>query len=172
MSRTTLTLFGLAGLLLMLPLIGAASTKPYGPPWIAVELPANPLDPATRDAALVIRTYRHDRPESFPLTGTAEGIVRNERRSVPLEFEPTGQPGVFRVDQTWPAEGNWLVAVSAGDDATMVIELGGNDGGVNRTSYYGQRATGLSIRSIHTGNRRPSMRQINQNLRELALASE
>ncbi|NNG16813.1 MAG: hypothetical protein HKM89_10065, partial [Gemmatimonadales bacterium] len=98
--------------------------------------------------------------------------VQNERRSIPLEFEATGRPGVFKVDQTWPAEGNWLVAVSAGDDATMVIELGGNDGGVNRTSYYGQRATELSVRSIRTMNRKPSKRQITQNLKAIASAVE
>ncbi len=172
MSRATLALLSIVGLVLALPLIGAASTKPYGPPWIAVELPANPLDPATRDAALVIRTYRHASPESVPLTGTAEGIVRSERRSIPLEFEATGQPGVFRVDQNWPAEGNWLVAISAGGDANMVIELGGNGGGVERTSYYGQRATELSVRSIRTSNGKISQRQINRSLKELAVAGE
>ncbi len=172
MSRTTLALFSIVGLLLALPLIGTASTKPYGPPWIAVELPANPLDPATRDAALVIRTYRHARPESFRLTGTAEGIVRNERRSIPLEFEATGQRGVFRVDQSWPAEGNWILAVSAGNDANMVIQLGGNDGGVSRTSYYGQSATALTIRSIRTSNGKPSMRQIDKSLTALAFVSD
>ncbi len=172
MSRTTLTMLGVAGLLIALPLIGAASTKSYGPPWIAVELPANPLDPATRGAALVVRTYRHSEPVSFALRGTAEGLVGNERRSIPLEFESTGQRGVYRVDQTWPTEGSWIIAISTGDDATMVIELGGDDGGVTRTKYYGQSAAGLSIRSIETKQGALSMRSIDRSLKTLALARE
>lgn len=172
MSRTTIAAFSIAGLLLALPLIGAAATKPYGPPWIAVELPANPLNPATRGAALVVRTYRHATPQPMPLRGTAEGLVRNERRSIPLEFESTTQPGVYRVDQSWPAEGSWIIAISAGDDANMVIELGGNDGGVSQGLYYGHSATGLAIRSIRTNQGRLSMRGIDRGLEALALARE
>jgi len=106
------------------------------------------------------------------LRGTAEGLVGNERRSIPLEFEATGQRGVYRLDQTWPTEGSWIIAISAGDDATMVIELGGDDGGVTRTKYYGQSAAGLSIRSIETKQGALSMRSIDRSLRTLALARE
>ena len=172
MSRTTVAALSIAGLLLALPLIGAAATKPYGPPWMAVELPANPLDPATRGAALVVRTYRHAEPVPFALRGTAEGLVGNERRSIPLEFESTNRLGMYRVNQNWPTEGSWIIAISAGDEATMEIQLGGTDGGVSRTSYYGQAATGLSIRSIETKQGALSMRRIDRSLQALALARE
>jgi len=53
-----------------------------GPPWISIELPANPYDQATRGAFLLVHAFHHGQPVGYLLTGTAEGIVNGERRSI------------------------------------------------------------------------------------------
>ena len=60
-----------------------------GPPWISIELPANPYDQATRGAFLLVHAFHHGQPVGYLLTGTAEGIVNGERRSIKLEFSET-----------------------------------------------------------------------------------
>lgn len=83
-----------------------------GPPWISVELPANPHDPATRGAFFILRTYHHGIPTSYVPTGTAEGLVDGRRRSVRLEISRTGTPGVFAVRYTPAGRGAWVLAIN------------------------------------------------------------
>lgn len=173
MSRPPLATFSAVAMMLALPLLTARSTNEptataYGPPWLSVEMPANPLDPATRGAAFVVRTYRHSRPEATPLTGTAEGVVDGERRSVSLTFRPTGQPGVFAVDQIWPETGAWILAISTGERVHMLIEMG-DGGGVTRTSYHGMEAADLALRSVRIVTGQLPDEQINRTLTALAM---
>ncbi len=173
MSKRPLAALSTIAVMVALPFLTAGSTMDpatvaYGPPWMSVEMPANPLDPATRDAALVVRTYRHSRPEAIPLTGTAEGVVDGERRSVSLSFQSTGQPGVFAVDQSWPETGAWVLAISTGEGVHMLIEMGPG-GGVTRTSYYGKSATNLALRSVRIVTGKLPEEQINRSLTTLAL---
>ena len=103
-----------------------------GPPWISIELPANPYDASTRDAFLVVHTFHHGTPMSFSLEGTAEGLVNGERRSVKLEFATTSRNGVYALRQQWTSDGTWTLVIRAiqgpGDAATAVVELGpGNE---------------------------------------------
>lgn len=99
-----------------------------GPPWISIELPANPYDAATRGAYLVVHAFHHGTPVALPVSGTAEGIVRGERRSIPLRFTATSRAGEYVLRRMWPAEGTWtlLISVAQGTDdkATAVIEIG------------------------------------------------
>jgi len=99
-----------------------------GPPWISIELPANPYDQATRGAFLLVHAFHHGQPVGYLLTGTAEGIVNGERRSIKLEFSETTRDGVYALKRMWPTEGVWTLVIKANqgpDDApTAVIELG------------------------------------------------
>ncbi len=54
------------------------------------------------------------------MTGTAEGLVGGERRSMPLDVAATGAEGVYRVRWQRPREGVWVLrlVVTVGDDAT------------------------------------------------------
>ncbi len=172
MPRPPLTTFSAVAMMVVLPILAARSIidpipKAYGPPWLSVEMRDNPLDPATRGAAFVVRTYRHSRPEATPLTGTAEGVVDGERRSVSLTFRPTGQPGVFAVDQIWPETGAWVLAISTGERVHMLIEMG-DGGGVTRTSYHGMEAADLALRSVRIVTGQLPDEQINQALTALA----
>ncbi|MGH7754250.1 MAG: hypothetical protein ACREN5_15700 [Gemmatimonadales bacterium] len=112
---------------------GFATPALAGPPWISIELPANPYDASTRGAFLLVHAFHHGTPVGFPITGTAEGIVNGERRTVRLEFTKTSRDGVYGLRKMWPEEGTWTLVISVnqgGDDrddkATAVVELDAN----------------------------------------------
>jgi hypothetical protein len=98
----------LAGLL-SLSVPAALQAKP---PWLSIELPANPWDQATRGGFLVVHTYHYSRPATGTLSGTAIGVVNGERRSVPLTFEPTERPGDFVVRNQWGSSGRWVLVIT------------------------------------------------------------
>lgn len=91
-----------------------------GPPWISIEYPANPLDPATRGALMVIRTYHHGTAMSFPVTVVAEGLLDGERRTIELRVVPTSQPGVWAVRGELPEGGSWVVSATMSQDGHAV----------------------------------------------------
>ncbi len=68
-----------------------------GPPWISVEYPANPFDRATEGALAIVHTYHHGDAISFPVHGTAEGLVHGKRQTIPLDLRGTSRDGVYAV---------------------------------------------------------------------------
>lgn len=101
------TLLGMSlALAVLLPAALAA-----GPPWITVEYPPNPHDPATRDALVVVRTYHHAAAREATLTARAVGVVDGERRTVALEVASTSTPGTYAVRGRLGPEGAWVVVV-------------------------------------------------------------
>jgi hypothetical protein len=96
-------------------LAGAAAA---GPPWISIEYPANPHDPIARGAFMTVRTYHHGDLIGYELSGTAEGLVNGQRRSMRLDIRRMSQPGTYAVHWRKPAQGNWVLVVSSGRDGT------------------------------------------------------
>ena len=82
---------------------GTAFAK--GPPWVSIEIPANPWDQTTRGAYLLVHVFHHGLPMQVEPTGTAEGLVNGQRRSVPLSFEKAGRPGVYALRKSPPPPG-------------------------------------------------------------------
>ena len=74
-----------------------------GPPWISIEYPVNPFDRTTRGAHLLVHAYYHGTPVAYPVSGTAEGIVNGERRTMTLRFETTSRTGVYALRKQWQA---------------------------------------------------------------------
>ncbi|HKW11762.1 MAG TPA: hypothetical protein VJO33_15350 [Gemmatimonadaceae bacterium] len=109
------------------------SSHRSGPPWISIEYPANPLDPSTRGAFLLVHAFHHQIPVSGLVRGTAEGIVGGERKSIALRFDATSRPGVFALRKQWSDDGVWSLVLSVvqheDDVAQALVELG-TDGGV------------------------------------------
>src|SRR5437762_13568677 len=100
MLRRTRSL-GLAAALVTLLAVPALA----GPPWISIELPVNPYDQSTRGAFLLVHSFHHGTAMGFIVSGTAEGMVNGERRSLKLDFAETSRDGVYALKRTWPKEG-------------------------------------------------------------------
>jgi hypothetical protein len=93
----------------------------------AIASPVASQDFQSKTAAFVFRTQGCADPSKSQINGTAEGMVKGVRRSVPLKVQAMSKPGVYAVYQTWPAEGDWLVNLKgtcADANAGAVIPLG------------------------------------------------
>lgn len=105
----------------------AFSVAVAGPPWIAIEYPANPFDQATRGAFLTVRTYHHGSFQSKTVTGTAEGVVNGKRQTMRLDIRAGSQPGMYVVRWQKPAAGRWVLVISSNTngaaEATAVVEI-------------------------------------------------
>jgi len=99
----------------ILALLSSVITAPAvaGPPWISIELPANPFDQTTRGAFLVVHAYHHGTAITASMTGTATGIVKGQRRTIQLTLEKTSRPGVYALKNQWGSEGRWVLVLSA-----------------------------------------------------------
>jgi len=105
--------------------VGAARSSHFkSPPWLSVESPVNPYDPATRDASFLVRAMVREGTTSVAdLSGSAEGLVDGKRQSVALRFEPTARPDVYAVRRQWPAGGAWVVRVTLLRAVTAIVSL-------------------------------------------------
>jgi hypothetical protein len=84
---------------------------------------------ASKTAAFVFRTEGCPDPAKPQITGTAEGLVKGVRQSVALKLVETSKPGVYAVNQNWPAEGAWVVALKgmcADANAGAIVPIGPN----------------------------------------------
>ena len=104
-----------------------AATRSFGPPWISIETPPNPFDPATRGAFLVVHTFHHREIVASPVSGTAEGIVSGARRSIRLAFDTTSRRGSYALRRQWPTDGTWMLVIRAGEGSggvTALVDIG------------------------------------------------
>ena len=108
-------------------LLTLATTALAGPPWLSIELPANPYDRLTRGAIALVRTYHHGGPVQLQVRGTAEGLVDGERVSLPLDLVAAGPTGVYAIRADLPSRGSWILVVRGGAEeggVTAIVELG------------------------------------------------
>lgn len=112
----------------------APSSRIFGPPWISIEYPANPLDSSTRGAYLLVHAFHHQIPTFSPVRGTAEGLVNGERKSIVLHFDSTSRPGVYALRKQWSDNGVWslVISVAPHEDniAQALVEIS-PDGGIS-----------------------------------------
>ena len=122
----------IARLIGLTTLLATTAFSSFGPPWISIETPPNPYDAASRGAFLLVHAFHHGTPVNFPVSGTAEGIVKGERKTVSLEFKATSRPGVYALHKQWSDDGTWtlVVGVTQGEGemntVKAVVELGAN----------------------------------------------
>lgn len=170
MSRKRLLIAIPVGCLALLPLT-ANRPEPVGAPWVSLEVPANPMDPETRDAAFVVHAYYHQNPARYPASGTAEGLVDGKRVSLPLELTATSRPGVYAVRKQWADEGHWVVSVginAGGDGPTLLVGLGPS-GGSEDTGFYGPHAKVVALRSVRVVPGKVDAVRIDATLRTMAM---
>ena len=116
MSRAARLVLALAALAL------SAAPVSAGPPWIAVEYPANPLHEDSRGALLLVHTFHHGTSREFPLQGYAEGIVDGRRVRRELTVTPTYRPGVHAVRGDLDDGTAWVLVFNMTDTDTNVVE--------------------------------------------------
>jgi hypothetical protein len=100
--------------LLMVLSAAPASAKP---PWVSIELPANPMNRSMRDAFLLVHSYHVGQVAPIALSGTATGMVDGQRLVLTLQFTETDVTGVSALRRSWPADGRWVLAINAGGEA-------------------------------------------------------
>ena len=91
-------------LLFVLAFLAAAAPALAGPPWLSIEMPANPHDRGIRSAFLMVRTYHHTTPIALQVRAVLEGIVDGERVSRPVAMQRTGTLGLWAVTTAPPGE--------------------------------------------------------------------
>jgi hypothetical protein len=126
-----------------------------GPPWISIEYPVNPFDRTTRGAHLLVHAYYHGTPVGYPVSGTAEGLVNGERRTITLRFETTSRTGVYALRKQWPSEGTWTLVISVTQDdhdrggvAQALVELSPTGGVASVNVPTQQHAQGAFPRRL------------------------
>src|SRR4051812_38228458 len=114
---------------------GAFTTPniPKWPPWLSIESPVNPYDPSAKDAVLLVHAaFREGTSQLSDVSGSAEGLVKGARRSVPLRFEATSRPDVYALRKQWPAEGRWVLRIALRTTTALVtIDPAGRVGSVD-----------------------------------------
>lgn len=85
-----------------------------GPPWISIEYPANPLDPTTRGAYLLVHSFHHQTAVQQNITGEAITWENGRRRTVTLRFEATSRTGVYKLAKQWADGTPWVLRITAG----------------------------------------------------------
>ena len=110
--------------------------------------PVASQDFRAKTAAFVFRTEGCADPAKSQISGTAEGMVKGARRSLALKVLATSKPGVYAVDQNWPAEGAWVVNLKgscANANAGALVPIG--PGGFIRESskFFARPATDKEI---------------------------
>ncbi|MEO8634773.1 MAG: hypothetical protein ABI587_05790 [Gemmatimonadales bacterium] len=107
----------LAPFVALLLLLTATTPAFAGAPWVSIEIPANGMNPQTRDAFCLIRVYHHGNPAYYPVTVTAEGLVDGTRRTVKLAVTETDMPGVYALRYQPEKHGTWMVVARVGGTA-------------------------------------------------------
>ncbi len=91
-SRMTWLKLAPLGLFLLLPM-AFTDTSFVGPPWISIEIPANPMDAAARGAAMLVHAYHHGNPAGYSVSGT--GVRGYNSTSGNYGTLGTGTTGVY-----------------------------------------------------------------------------
>ena len=101
--------------------------------WLQVGNPeANPTA-GKLGAVITIKAVGCHDPAAAKVTATAIGVVNGERRTIPLELKPLGEPGFYALSQQWPKEGKWVIQLVGKNDEQFTNTLiGAGPGGVDR----------------------------------------
>ena len=117
--------------LLVVAAVALPSSLMAWPPWLSIETPVNPYNPATHGAFLLARvSTRSGSTDMVTLMGSAEGLVAGKRTSIHLSFDSTPTAGVFALRKQWPSTGTWTLVISLGPSSgaatTAIVDLGAN----------------------------------------------
>ena len=145
--------------------LAVATPAQAGPPWITVE-----FRPGNFPGVVLVRTFHHGVAQPMPLAGTAEGLVKGQRRSVALTFDLSDAPNVYRVANTWGTEGVWVLNISAtGDHLGAGVVVGFDRNGEPAFTRFPRTAVGAS-RAATAREANAMLRALDANAPPAALA--
>jgi len=107
-----------------LSLFAMATASVAGGFYLSLEKP-DKVDGTQNEAVLTVRAFGCHQPENAQISATAEGLVKGQRKTIQLRLQTTSK-GVYAIQQQWPKEGVWLVAVRGnylGDRRGVLLEL-------------------------------------------------
>ena len=110
--------------------------------------PVAAQDFVAKTAAFAFRTEGCAEPAKAQISGTAEGLIGSERRSVALKIGAMSKPGVYAVYQNWPAGGAWVVnlrGTCAGENAGAIVPIGPKGFIRESAKFYPRAATSEEI---------------------------
>ena len=110
--------------------------------------PVASQDYQAKGARFVFRTQGCAEPAKSQISGSAEGLVKGERRSVALKLVGMTKPGVYAVYQNWPAEGEWVVNLKgtcADASAGAIVPIGPKGFIRESSKFFPRPATNAEI---------------------------
>jgi len=98
--------------------------------WLQLGNPEASAAASKMGAVVTIKVVGCHDPAAAKVTATAIGTVKGERRTIPLELKPLGEPGVYALSQQWPKEGKWVIQLAGKVDSlfTNTLIAAGPDG--------------------------------------------
>jgi hypothetical protein len=141
LDHSSLLRLGIAGFVLVALALAEGFT-------FAIGNPVASQDFRFKSAAFALRTEGCAEPAKSQINGTAEGIVKGQRRSVVLRVMSASKPGVYAVDQNWPPEGEWVVSLRgtcAGQSAGAIIPMGPKGFMRESSKFFPRPATDAEI---------------------------
>jgi hypothetical protein len=114
----------------------------------SVGSPVASQDYRAKGAPFVFRTQGCAEPAKPQITGTAEGLVKGVRQSVPLKVMAMTKAGVYAVYQNWRAEGEWIVNLKgtcADASAGAIIPIGPKGFIRESSKFFPRAATNAEI---------------------------
>lgn len=110
---------------------------------------ANPQAQA-QHAVMVVRSYACTHPEKTNIVATAEGMVNGKRETIPLKLIPLGDSGTYAVIKQWPAEGRWVLRLSAANAAfawqpSAIVNVNGDSADFANVKYASRAPTAEDI---------------------------
>jgi hypothetical protein len=110
--------------------------------------PVASQDYQAKAARFVFRTQGCAEPAKSQISGTAEGLVKGERRSIALKLVAMTKAGVYAVYQNWPAEGEWVVNLKgtcADASAGAIVPIGPKGFVRESSKFFPRPATNAEI---------------------------
>jgi hypothetical protein len=101
--------------------------------WLQLGNPEANTAAAKMGAVVTIKAVGCHDPAAAKVTATAIGMVNGQRRAIPLELKPLGEPGAYALSQQWPREGKWAIQLVGrhGEQFTNTL-VGAGPGGIDR----------------------------------------
>ncbi|HZU24958.1 MAG TPA: hypothetical protein VFA04_05520 [Bryobacteraceae bacterium] len=81
--------------------------------WLQLGDPSANPDAKAKNAVVIVRPFGCISPADAKLTGTAEGMLNGQRRTIALDLVPLSEKATYAVLREWPAEGSWVLRLTA-----------------------------------------------------------